>query len=122
MIDLISLIGSDKVTIDKKHDWGYQLRCVNTELYCGKFMVLTNDMFSSLHYHKEKDETFMVMKGIVWLEIIYNSNLRSTTLYPGDSYRIEPNTKHRFKSLNGLSVILEVSTHDDDNDTYRVLK
>jgi mannose-6-phosphate isomerase-like protein (cupin superfamily) len=85
---------------------------------------------SSLHYHKEKDETFIIIKGEVQLEVggplqlgldkLYPTKKKTMKLRVGDAYRLEPRTVHRFRSLSGNSVILEVSTHHDDTDSIKL--
>jgi mannose-6-phosphate isomerase-like protein (cupin superfamily) len=84
---------------------------------------------SSLHYHKEKDETFIIIKGEVQLEVGGPCQLGLDKLYPkkkvyrlkvGESYRLEPHTVHRFTSISNNSIILEVSTHHDDEDSIKL--
>ena len=67
-----------------------------------------------MHHHKNKDETFYILKGKVLMEI----NKETMIMFPGDSILIEPNTKHRFTGLED-SEILEFSTHHEDEDSYR---
>ena len=58
MIEAIeALKNSGKVIVDEDHDWGYQLRFVNNDEYCGKFLVLDNQTPGSFHYHIKKKET-----------------------------------------------------------------
>ena len=61
-----------------------------------------------------KDETFHLEKGLVWLELDGEGRL----LNPGDTVHIPPRTPHRFSGLEE-SVILEVSTHHEDDDCIR---
>jgi len=53
------------ITISKA--WGTETTIVNNRLYCGKRFVLHKGFQSSLHYHKEKHETFFVESGKVQL-------------------------------------------------------
>lgn len=97
--------------------WGEEHWIVNRE-YAGKKMVLYKNHKCSLHFHKIKDETFYVIKGLVLLEI----NDQVKVLKPGDSTLIKPNDKHRFTGLEE-SEIIEFSTHhydEDDRDNYRL--
>lgn len=98
-------------------DWGAEVWKVNNELYCAKFLYLEPGFKCSLHRHIHKDETFSVLSGRCYLEF---GDFKAT-LCVGDSRRIEPGTWHRFSNdrYNPMCVILEVSTHHDDNDVER---
>ena len=100
--------------------WGKEEWLVNSEFYCAKWLHLKKGYQCSLHKHKIKDETFYLVFGVVELEI--GKLRRRHTLFPGQQYRIKPNVLHRFKSLTPQSTILEVSTHHEDSDSYRVIK
>lgn len=95
--------------------WGHEEWVINTDKYCGKKLVLNQGYQSSLHYHKEKDETFYVESGKVLLEL----DSQQIIMNPGDAQRILPNQRHRFSGLE-KSVILEFSTTHDDNDVVRL--
>ena len=101
-----------------KKVWGDEYWIVNNEIgnYCSKFLVLNPYHISSLHYHKNKCETFTVLAGIVNIE---NERCNHICI-KGDSLLIQPNEKHRFEAINGNAVILETSTWHDDLDTYRL--
>lgn len=97
--------------------WGRELWVCNNDRYCGKILELKKDFQSSLHKHKEKDETFLVLEGKVLMEIPKEERI----LFPYDSIRIKPFIIHRFTGLED-SKIIEFSTHHDYKDTYRVEK
>lgn len=86
---------------------------INESEYCSKFMTLEPGQVCPLHYHKMKKETFFTLAGDVELwadgEII--------ALAPGQSHTIKPGVLHSFKSHGG-AVIEEVSTHDENSDSY----
>ena len=128
---------SDNIIVDDDHSWGYQLRMVNEvgtgdgdKGYCGKLMVLTNTKPGSMHYHEVKRETFVVLSGEVCVVVAHYPELEeeiedgpwesSHFLYPGDTLTLDPDTEHRMWAEVVPSVVLEVSTHDEDSDTYRV--
>ncbi len=48
-------------------EWGEERWIVNRD-YCGKLLILKKGFRCSLHYHKNKDETFYVNKGKVLME------------------------------------------------------
>ena len=93
--------------------WGKEIWIVNRN-YCGKKLILNKGFRCSMHFHKQKDETFYILKGKVLLEIGMQKNI----MLPGDSILIKPGQKHRFTGLED-SEIIEFSTHHDDSDSYR---
>lgn len=112
-----------------KHLWGSEEWLTNNELYCAKYLIMRKGTMSSLHYHKIKDETFIIIKGQVLLEVGGPLQLGLDKLYPkkknivlrvGDAFRLEPRTVHRFRSMSQNAVILEVSTHHDDEDSIKL--
>ena len=131
------------VLIQKK--WGYEIWFVNTDLYCGKKLFVRNIWSSDgkFHYHKIKDETFYVIKGILeldyydynkeieWRQSVINSPVSRLTndeiknklvkkifLQEGMSFRIKPYTCHRFRGYKSDCTFIEVSTHHEDSDSY----
>jgi len=96
--------------------WGSEEWIVNNELYCGKFINVKKKHSCSVHYHRIKDETFYILEGKISLELIGETKI----LKKGDSIRLKPNTVHRFTGIED-SIILEISTHHEDTDSYRVL-
>ena len=113
-------------TVKKK--WGYELILVNNELYCLKLLYTCDGIYSSdgkFHMHPIKDETFVIEKGQLQLEIAdlskgYHPNCVATmTLKKDDTFRIKPRTPHRFKSYGHECLFTEVSTTDRDEDSIR---
>lgn len=94
--------------------WGHEEVIVNST-YCGKILHLKEGYQCSLHHHKEKDETFYILEGEVEMEV----GSSKTVMTPGMKVRIYPHTNHRFKGL-APSKILEISTHHEDGDSYRL--
>ena len=100
-----------KVTVDTDHKWGRQLRFVNDE-YCGKLLELLTPALSSLHLHKKKTETFIILAGEVEVE----TETSKTVYTPGGIITLPPFKIHRFRTFEPPVLILEVSSHDDDRD------
>lgn len=94
--------------------WGEEHWIVNKE-YCGKKLILKKGFQCSLHYHKEKDETFYVESGRVKFELV--DSVRE--LLPGDSVYVPPLAHHRFTGLED-SEIFEFSTTHKEEDSYRI--
>ncbi len=96
--------------------WGREVWIVNCPKYCGKLLFLDKGAISSLHYHKKKQETFYALSGQIGLSIegkgyMLNPFSRPETIYPRQ--------KHQFTGLSDNIIILEISTHHDDNDVVR---
>jgi len=93
--------------------WGEEIWLANYD-YCGKLLILNKGFRCSMHFHKNKDETFYINKGKVLMEIDNESRI----MLPGDSVRLTQRKKHRFTGLEN-SEIIEFSTHHEDSDSYR---
>jgi len=94
--------------------WGEEHWIANSDLYCGKKLLLKKGYQCSLHHHKVKDETFYVQSGLVRLEL----GGEVLELKPGDSVHVAPGVLHRFRGLED-SEIFEFSTHHEEEDSYR---
>jgi len=135
-IDIPTLLSSPAPTLDDDHEWGYQVRMVNEDVYCkcgtlagycAKLLVLENDTPGSYHYHKIKDETFVVLVGVVEMKKtrvnIGGARVDLERTWPmrvGNVLNLQPFQAHQMKALEVPSVILEVSTHDDDGDIVKI--
>ncbi len=93
--------------------WGEEHWIVNRD-YCGKKLILKKGFRCSMHRHPIKDETFHLDTGSVFLELGEKEHILS----PGDSVHIPTGSWHRFTGLEE-SVILEFSTHHEDDDCER---
>jgi len=97
--------------------WGYEEILVNNEKYCAKFLYLNPGFQSSFHYHREKDETFLVLEGSCEL----STPEELLVLRKGQSYRLFPGASHSFSAADGKPcVILEVSTPHKEEDVVRL--
>ena len=86
---------------------------VNEPEYCSKWLTLCPGQTCPRHHHRLKKETFFVLHGTVVLE----ADGRTISLAPGERYTILPGVRHAFRSEAG-AVIEEVSTHDENSDSY----
>lgn len=102
-----------------KHDhlWGYELWIENNDRYCGKLLMLNKGFESSWHYHKRKDETFVILEGKILLTYAneLHSPVNTIILNEKDKFRLKPGVVHSFKSLASKSTVMEISTTDDDD-------
>jgi mannose-6-phosphate isomerase-like protein (cupin superfamily) len=113
-----------KVQIEVEKTWGSELWFANTKEYCGKLLIVEPDKWSSegkFHYHENKDETFFIIEGILWLDIAdEEGGHERLTIHTNDSYRVMPGVKHRFSSAtSNVCKFIEASTHHEDSDSYR---
>lgn len=88
------------------------VNCINRE-YCKKIIVLLSGQHHPNHYHRIKEETFLVVYGDFILEL----DDKSKVLGPGESFTIERGIKHSFSSING-AVIEEISTTHYNDDSF----
>ena len=104
--------------------WGYELIWATNDLYCGKIMVFEKlGAKFSMHFHKEKDESWFVNSGSFRLRYIdtQTATVMEKTLGPGDTWRNPPLMPHQLEALEVGSSITEVSTPDSIEDNYRII-
>lgn len=104
--------------------WGKETIFADTDMYCGKFLEFkTAGNKFSMHFHKEKDETWVVLSGSFLLRVIDTKTAQvvDKVMRPGDRWRNPPMMPHQLEALEDNSVIIEVSTEDHSEDNYRVL-
>lgn len=107
-------VKESRITVDKV--WGYELWLVNCPEYCSKLLFVDKDAECSYHCHKVKKETFTCLEGCA----ILNIDGKEYHLVPwARSKTIFPREYHSFKALS-KTLILEVSTHHEDDDSYRL--
>ncbi len=103
--------------------WGYEVIWATTEKYCGKMMVFTNTGARfSMHFHKEKDESWFVNSGrflVRWIDT-KTAETHEQELKEGDTWHNPPLMPHQLIAVQSGSSITEVSTADSVEDNYRV--
>ena len=99
-----------------KKAWGRELRIVNCPQYCGKLLYLDEGAESSMHYHKEKQETFYSLQGTAGLIIDEKDHMLTPFSRPKT---IKPRQCHSFTGITD-AVIIEISTYHDDKDIVRL--
>jgi mannose-6-phosphate isomerase-like protein (cupin superfamily) len=103
--------------------WGYEIIWATNEKYAGKLLVFekTGSKFS-MHFHKEKDESWFVSQGKFKLRILNteNTSISEIVLFQGDSWHNPPMVPHQLEALVDNSIIIEVSTPDSVEDNYRI--
>ena len=104
--------------------WGQEDIIIHNGLYCGKILtVQPYGIASSVNYHKLKTKTFYVLSGTLYLQLCDETGkvLTQFTLATENTYTITPLTPHRFYTMGTECRFLEFSTHDDPEDSYRII-
>jgi mannose-6-phosphate isomerase-like protein (cupin superfamily) len=106
-----------------KKGWGGEYIFATNDKYCGKIMYFHEGAKFSMHFHSEKDETWLVMQGRFEVKYIdtKDASMYSEILNEGDTWRNFPLEPHQLICLEE-GVIVEVSTPDSVEDNYRVGK
>jgi mannose-6-phosphate isomerase-like protein (cupin superfamily) len=81
--------------------------------YCGKFLFVDDGQTCPMHYHRQKHETFYIVRGRVRMVC----NGREREMRPGDVLVVEQNSPHAFTGI-GPALLLEVSTAGLVDDNY----
>lgn len=103
--------------------WGYELIWATNDQYCGKIMFFEKaGAQTSMHFHKEKDETWFVNSGRFKVRYIDTSNsmLYEKELEEGSTWHNPPLFPHQLIALTNEASITEVSTPDSVEDNYRI--
>ena len=106
-----------------KKGWGHEKIFATNDKYCGKLLVFekAGNKFS-MHFHREKDETWYVLEGSFVVRLIdtKDASRSEKILNAGDTWRNTPLLPHQLEALEDNSIIIEVSTPDSVEDNYRV--
>ena len=95
--------------------WGHELIWASTDRYVGKILHIRAGEALSLQYHREKDETIMVLAGRMLLAYFADGEPASEKeLGPGEPFHITPGLRHRMIAIEDTDV-LEVSTPELDD-------
>lgn len=103
--------------------WGYEMIWATNDKYCGKIMVFNREGARfSMHFHKEKDETWFVNSGKFKVRYIDTKDAMTyeKELNEGDVWRNPPLQPHQLILLSKEGSITEVSTPDSVEDNYRI--
>ena len=104
--------------------WGYEIIWASNDKYCGKMMIFEKPGAKfSMHFHREKDETWFVNAGQFMLRYIdtKTATLHEKLLKQGDVWHNPPLQPHQLEALQPNSMVFEVSTPDSVEDNYRIL-
>ena len=110
---MLAVKANSGVIIEKP--WGGERIWALTDRYVGKVITINSGHKLSLQYHKEKEETILVMIGSLRLHYGETEGTLETKVmtYP-DAHHIAPGLIHRFEALTDC-VVIEVSTPELDD-------
>ncbi len=94
--------------------WGYELIWAHTDRYVGKVLHINKGESLSYQYHRVKDETIYLLRGLVEVEIGEKKGREKLQLDPGACLHITPGMRHRMVALEDCD-ILEASTPELDD-------
>ena len=99
--------------------WGYELLWAHTTRYAGKLLVIEAGQRLSLQYHREKEESIIVLEGVLRLHLTGDDGvIVERDLRPHDTAHIPIGRLHRFEAVTRV-VAVEVSSPELD-DVVRV--
>ena len=103
--------------------WGFELIWASTEHYCAKLLCfVAPGAKMSMHFHKDKDETWFVNSGkfiVRWIDT-KTAVQHEKVLVEGTVWHNPPLQPHQLEALSPDAIIFEVSTKDTPEDNYRV--
>lgn len=100
--------GLPRSWVDKP--WGWENRFAVTDRYLGKVIHVNRGEMLSLQYHRKKDETLLLVRGVMDLQLEdEHGTLQTHRLTPGMTRRILPGRRHRMIAVEECE-FFEVST------------
>ena len=104
-----------------KKGWGHELIWATNDKYCGKLMKFNTGAKFSMHFHKDKDESWYVLDGMFFVKWIDTLTAKEQVKYlkAGDTWHNPTCLPHQLVCQEE-GTIIEVSTPDSVEDNYRV--
>ena len=101
--------------LDRFREFGAVIIDVINREYCKKLLIQLPRQKHPYHFHKKKEETFQIIYGDLEVE----KNGTPYYLRTGDLFLVEPNSWHKFSTLDGV-IFEEISTtHYNDDSFYQ---
>lgn len=100
----------------KVREYGAVIITIVNRQYCKKLLVLLPGQTHPTHFHKQKEETFHVLAGTLYLL----ADDKEVILSPGDIHTLPPGVRHSFhasEDSNGV-IFEEISTMSNNDSIY----
>jgi quercetin dioxygenase-like cupin family protein len=95
--------------------WGHELIWAETARYVGKILHIEQGQQTSFQYHRVKEETIHLLRGVLRFESEAADGTRQQRrVEPGETIHIRPGFRHRMGAIETCDV-LEVSTPELDD-------
>ncbi len=106
-----------------KKGWGYELIFHSDDDYCGKILHFNKGGEFSMHYHMEKRESWYLLTGKMIFSFIdpKTAEMKQHAFTEGQTMIINRGMTHKLIAVEETDII-EVSTPDNPDDSYRVMK
>ena len=101
--------------------WGSEFIWATNDHYCGKFLNFETGRKFSMHFHKNKDETWYVQSGrfiVRWIDT-QTAEMHEKEIRDGATWHNPPCQPHQLECIEA-GTIIEVSTADSVEDNYRI--
>jgi mannose-6-phosphate isomerase-like protein (cupin superfamily) len=95
--------------------WGEERIFAEESLYAGKLLKIRRGEALSFQYHVRKEETIHVLEGVLGLLVERDGVRKDLRLAAGETFHIEPGTRHRMSAPEGDVLLVEVSTPELDD-------
>jgi len=95
--------------------WGEERIFAETGRYAGKLILIRAGESLSYQYHERKEETVHVLEGVLGLEVERAGEKADLRLAPGETFHVDPGTRHRMYAGEADCLVVEVSTPELDD-------
>jgi len=105
------------------YKFGLCMITVVNKSYCKKYLFMFKNQVHPAQYHKQKEETFIILFGKIFLKITYKGKIIKKIMNPGDTFTIKTGMIHEFTTLSPHGgVIEEISSESIKTDSYYIDK
>jgi mannose-6-phosphate isomerase len=95
--------------------WGEERIFAETGRYAGKLILIRAGESLSYQFHNRKEETLHVLEGTLGLQVERDGEKADLRLGPGESFHVDPGTRHRMYAEGTDCLVVEVSTPELDD-------
>jgi mannose-6-phosphate isomerase len=95
--------------------WGEERIFAETGRYVGKLILIRAGESLSYQYHDRKEETVHVLEGTLGLQVDRAGEKADLRLTPGQTFHVDPGTRHRMYAPETDCLVVEVSTPELDD-------